>query len=67
MSRSRALNRFNRLNAKRRRRALRIEVPILQEGFLNRLVPGVDVHALRQKACYKENMLEFIDEPQSVI
>ncbi len=61
MSRSRALNRFNRFTAKRRRRALRSDVPSLREDFHRESLPVDHSEDLLEKACDKETLLDLIE------
>ena len=59
MTSSRALNRSNRLTAKRRRRVLRKSVPALKDpihGFLNDIDHS---HDLKQKAREKVDLIDL--------
>ena len=60
MSRSRSINRFNRLTAKRRRRALRAEVP--SHGDTSTRIKVINhSFALRDQALKKEVFLDLIE------
>ena len=61
MSRSRAFNRSSRLNAKRRRRALRSVVPGLQDDFRKYQNPIDHSQELIQKVTHREALTELID------
>ncbi len=64
MTRSRAFNRFNRLNAKRRRRSLLAAIPELRDGSHNS--ETIDCYsALRTKAFYKDGLLDFLEPKQN--
>ena len=64
MSRSRALNRFNRFTAKRRRRNLRSEVPSFREDPLKSVNSFDHSDQLIEQAVLKEALLDFA-EPQT--
>ena len=64
MSRSRALNRFNRFTAKRRRRNLRSDVPSFREDHLKSAKPFDHSDQLVEQAVFKEALLDLA-EPQS--
>tara|TARA_Y100001968_G_scaffold328358_1_gene375359 strand:+ start:1073 stop:1276 length:204 start_codon:yes stop_codon:yes gene_type:complete len=61
MSRSRALNRFNRFTAKKRRRALRSEVPSLrgEEFCMNRQIDHSE--SLKDEALLKEVSMDLLE------
>ena len=59
MQRSRALNRFKRFTAKRKRRSLRAEVPSLSENAPRIIKPLNHVDQLREKAIEKELLMDF--------
>ena len=59
MSRSRALNRTNRLTAKKRRRALRSAVPNLSPEVTRMTEPHDHSEDLRQKALDQETLIEL--------
>ena len=61
MTRSRALNRFNRFTAKRRRRSLRSEVPSMRDNA-NRIIKPIN-HAdnLKDQAVEKEASLDLLE------
>ncbi len=62
MSRSRALNRSSRLNAKKRRRSLRSAIPSLQDGS-SKKIESTSGHAqqLLQKAFQKELQVDLLE------
>ena len=66
MSRSRAVNRSNRFNAKRRRRTLRSGIPGLQDD--SRRVEKTIDHSqdLLRKAAEKETLADLMD-PQTIV
>ena len=66
MKRSRALNRFKRFTAKRKRRSLRAEVPTLSENAPRIIKPLKHVDQLRAEAIEKEVLLD-LSEPSLII
>ncbi len=61
MSRSRAFNRTNRFNAKRKRKSLRSEVPCLQEGS-NKDKKNIDnSKELLKQASNREILMDLIE------
>ncbi len=61
MKRSRAFNRFNRFTAKRRRNALRSDIPCMSEEFSKVSEPIDQSQGLREKALQKEALSDFLD------
>ena len=59
MQRSRALNRFKRFTAKRKRRSLRSEVPSLSENAPRIIKPLKHVDQLREEAIEKEVLMDL--------
>ena len=62
MSRSRSLNRSNRLTAKRRRRVLRSVVPALKEDLRGIVKPVNHSQALILKDSTKEALVDLMDQ-----
>ena len=61
MSRSRAFNRSSRLNAKRRRKALRSVLPGLEDDFSKNNNPIDHSQELIQKVSHREALTDLID------
>lgn len=61
MSRSRGLNRFSRLVAKRRRSALRSEIPSFRASLKETTVTINNSHKLREKALREEALIELVE------
>ncbi len=61
MSRSRALNRFHRFTAKRRRRSLRSEVPTLRENAPRMAKPNNHALELKDQVVHKEIPLDLME------
>ena len=65
MPRSRALNRFKRFTAKRRRRSLRSDVPSLSENAPRMPKPLKHLNQLKEQALDKELFLDLSEQALS--